>query len=115
MPTLTYVGNAGRYRLTNSDVDVAQGETVTVDDETASHLLEHGEFEVVEADDEDGPAAKRAVPILAADATVDEIEAAIADVESPDAIRYVLEDERDGPARTTAIETLESRLAELED
>lgn len=51
MPTLKYVGNAGRYRLTNSDVDVAQGETVTVDEETATHLQEHGEFEIVEGDD----------------------------------------------------------------
>ena len=51
MPTLKYVGNAGRYRLTNSDVDVAQGEAVTVDDEIAAHLQEHGEFEVVETDE----------------------------------------------------------------
>jgi len=48
MPTLKYVGNAGRYRLTNSDVDVAQGETVTVDEDTAAHLQEHGEFEVAD-------------------------------------------------------------------
>lgn len=50
MPTLRYVGNAGRYRLTNSDVDVAQGETVEVDAETAEYLQEHGEFEVVDGD-----------------------------------------------------------------
>jgi len=50
MPTLKYVGNAGRYRLTNSDVDVAQGETVAVDAETAEYLQVHGEFEVVEGD-----------------------------------------------------------------
>ena len=48
MPRLRYVGNAGRYRLTNSDVDVAQGESTDVDEETAAHLQEHGEFEVVE-------------------------------------------------------------------
>lgn len=114
MPTLKYVGNADRYRVTNSDVDVPQGETVTVDEEMAGYLLKNGEFETVERGDEDAE-VKRAAPILAADATVDEIEAAIADVESPDAIRYVLEDERDGPARTTAIEALETRLSQLED
>jgi len=53
MPTLKYVGNAGRYRLTNSDVDVAQGETVTVDEDTAAHLQKHGEFEAVDKTKED--------------------------------------------------------------
>jgi hypothetical protein len=50
MPELRYVGNADRYRLTNSDVDVANGETVNVDAETAEYLQEHGEFDVVESE-----------------------------------------------------------------
>jgi len=116
MPTLKYVGNAGRYRLTNSDVDVAQGETVTVDEETAAHLQEHGEFEVVgdggNVRERDGPPD---VPVLAEEATVAEIEDAVATIESADAIRYILEDEREGPNRTTAIDALEARLDELEE
>lgn len=88
MPALKYVGNAGRYRLTNSDVDVAQGETVTVDEETAAYLQEHGEFEAVEDTDDDGEeaAAEAETSPDAADAPIDpsgytvgELEAAIDD------------------------------------
>jgi len=53
MPTLRYVGNAGRYRLTNSDVDVAQGDTVDVDEDTAAYLQANGDFEVVDTEPDD--------------------------------------------------------------
>jgi hypothetical protein len=64
MPELRYVGNADRYRLTNSDVDVANGETVSVDAETAEYLQEHGEFEVLESEEpssDDEPSVEDAI------------------------------------------------------
>lgn len=54
-------------------------------------------------------------PIIASDATVDEIRDVVADIESADAVRFILEDEREGKARKTAISALETRLEELED
>jgi hypothetical protein len=70
--------------------------------------------EIVVGDESEG-SDDEAPPILASEANVDEIEAAIERVESPESIRVILEDEREGKNRTTAVEALESRLDELEE
>jgi len=80
MTRVRYVGNAGRYKLTNGGVDVAQGETTTVDEDTAEYLLENGEFERVDEGDEaaDDTDVKRVAPPLdPSEYTVSELEAAL--------------------------------------
>jgi len=111
------------------------GDIADVDGDDAAYLVEErGDFEYVdEAGDEDPPdetpdqedglpdeevrysieTEDGDIP-RADDATVDEIEAAIADIDDPDALAYLLEAERDGPDRTTAIDAIEARLNELE-
>jgi hypothetical protein len=115
------------------------GDTADVDADAAEYLVEErGDFEYVTGDgpadaetespeddvrEEDGPPDEPQYSIVtddgeqltAAEATVDEIEAAIADVDDADALRYMLDAERDGQNRTTAIEAIEKRLEELEN
>ncbi|MFC7044294.1 hypothetical protein ACFQH6_20465 [Halobacteriaceae archaeon GCM10025711] len=57
MVDLRYVGNAQRYRLTNTTVDVTQDDPlVDVDEETASYLLEEtDQFEPVDEPTGDTP------------------------------------------------------------
>jgi len=53
MPRVRYVGNAGRYRLTNSSVDVEAGEATVVDEDMAEYLLARNDFEPVEDEPEE--------------------------------------------------------------
>jgi len=119
MPMLTYVGNAGRYRLTNSDVDVAQGETVTVDDETAAHLLEHGEFEPAEDGSEAPSEDDDEDPVTAfsfsdgeelADLTVDEVTARLETGDYDQALDDIRSAEEHGKDRTTVHDAIDTRL-----
>jgi len=113
MPTARYTADGGAYRVGGHHFE--PGDEQAVDAELAAYLADVDDFEVIGGEDdvreEDGPPD---VPVLAEDATVAEIEDAIATIESADAIRYILEDERKGPNRTTAIDALEARLDELE-
>ena len=99
MPAVRYVGTASRYRLTNGDVDVTTDDPVVeVDEDTATYLLEEtDQFE--SADD--------AALLNPSDYTVDELEAELEGLELSDADREALLDaERDGDARETAIDAI---------
>ena len=83
MPRVTYTGNASRYKLTTGAVDVEQGDTVDVDEETAEYLLGTGEFERVDEDAEtcdevkdDGEVCGRDLPCQyhSADADEDDVD-----------------------------------------
>jgi len=121
MPTARYTGG-GTYRVGGHSFE--PGNEIDVDDDLAVYLDSVENFDVDVSDITDEPADDSAgysietedgVNILAKDATVDQIKAAIGSVEDAEAIRYILSEERDGPARKTAIDALEARLAELED
>lgn len=115
MPTLQYVGNAGRFRLTGSGVDVAQGETVTVDADTAEYLQANGEFEVVNADDDDDESdegtADVAAPIDPGNYTVSELEAKLDDSEFSDAeLKAIRSAEAQGQNRKGVRGALDGRV-----
>lgn len=118
MPVVRYVGNAGQYRLTQSGVDIEAGDTAAVNDDVAEYLLERDDFELAEASEpdedvheEDGPPDSIDVD----DATVSELRDAASYIDDADTVRELLEYERANKERATAIDTLESRIDDLED
>ncbi|NHN40543.1 hypothetical protein G9C85_02675 [Halorubellus sp. JP-L1] len=121
MARVRYTGNARRYRLTNSDVDVHEDDPeVDVDEETASYLLEEtGQFERVDeagtADDdvheEDGPPDAASAPIDPSDYTVGELEAQIDDADySDDDLTVIRAAEAQGKNRKGVRGALDVRL-----
>ena len=122
MPTVEKT-RGGQVYIRSVGQQFAIGDRAEVSESEAQYLVEErGDFELVDAGEQTGSANDADYAINtesgelldAADATVDQIETAIAEVEDPDAIRYILDAERDGQHRTTAIEALEARLDELE-
>ncbi|UIP00340.1 hypothetical protein Hbl1158_02925 [Halobaculum sp. CBA1158] len=118
MQTLRFTGPAGRFRLPAEDVDVANGETVDIDDETAEYLLANGNFEVVEsADSADETEADESdsvdPPLDPANYTVSELETALEDGEySDDELAAIRAAESAGKNRTGVRGALDTRLEE---
>jgi hypothetical protein len=115
MPTVRYTGNANRYKLTGDGVTFEQGEDVSVSEDTAEYVLGLEDFEAAAEGPRYSIEAEDGDVLTASEATVDEVEAAIADVKDADALAYLLEAEREGPDRNTAKEAIQGRLDELED
>jgi len=113
---LRFAGPAGRFRLTGAGVDVEQGDTVHVDDETAEYLLENGNFEAVEAsagesDSEDDGGAEP--PVAPSELTVDELEATLDESDYSDAeLQALRAAEADGKDRSSALDAIDGHLEE---
>lgn len=120
MPRVTYTAESGRYRVVNHTF--TPGDTHPVSDELAGHLADHDQFEVLDdagGDDvheEDGPPDGHLTRYHPSDLTVDEINEKLDsfDYEALE-LEKLAEEEREGKDRTTAIEAIEDRLADLEE
>jgi len=109
MPTVRYTAG-GRYRVAGHSFE--HGDTASVSGGLADHLVDTGAFNVVNAGDRDD-----LVPAddYAGTHTVSEIREDIADIKNREWLATLRAAEAAGEHRTTALEAIDDRLAELED
>lgn len=121
MARVRYTGGSV-YRIRNGPT-FEDGDIERVDAETAERLTVRPDFELVEdageVRQEDGPpdesGGHTAPAVDPGDLTVADLREAVADIDDADELRAVreAEAERDSP-RTTALESIDTRLDELE-
>jgi hypothetical protein len=117
---LRYAGPAARFRFPEADIDVARGETVTVDPEQT--------LQIVPDDEDDEPTTVALDAYLVdlglervdrgyralLDEPIAEIEAALATGEHDGHLEALAHAEREGQNRTGALEAIHDRQEELE-
>lgn len=115
MPEVTYTGG-GHYRVGGYGFDA--GDTQDVDEELASYLSDHDDFEVADnaTDGEDVEEdSTAALPFNPKDHTNDEVAERVQDIDDAETLTALLNLEEDQKNRDGATDAITDRLDELED
>lgn len=109
MPTVRYTAG-GRYRVAGHTFE--PGDEADISDGLADHLVDTGAFTVVGGDGSQPWPPEDYIP---SKHTVAEIREGVAEIDDPEQLERLAEAEEAGENRTTALEAIDDRLAELGD